>query len=86
MKIKSTNEPFNIEVKRFYVPITFSDNCPKCGKIDEVSYTSDQYFSYPIANEPFIHTQCFYCEDCDHEWDDECELTLTLGVTSSDKG
>ncbi len=55
-------EPFEIEVKRFYLPVDEPD-CPECG---EETSTFD-YFSYPDANKEFLHT--WYCNHCDHEWE-----------------
>ncbi len=83
MNIEFRKEPFDVDVKRFYVPLTFTDKCPKCGVLDKVSYTNDQYLSYPTVNEPFLHTQYFYCNECDHEWESDCELTLVMDTKNN---
>jgi len=68
-------EEFDIEVKRFYVPVIIKAKCPKCKKEIENDYSQD-YLSYPTANKPM--ETYFYCEDCDEEFYINTILKVTL--------
>lgn len=62
MEIKHIKEPFNIDVKRFYPPVVFTDNCPICKSTVEF----DGYLSYPRMN---IEEEVdFYCYTYDEGW------------------
>jgi len=68
--------PFEISVKRLYLPFRVEDDCPECGKRCVHDLNSD-YLSYPVLGEP-IHLS-FYCED-GHEVE-EWTQTVVLNVT-----
>jgi hypothetical protein len=63
-----------LEVKRCYVPLTITDECPECGEEAERDY-KQAYFSYPTLNVPLCQT--FECE-CGHEWERWIQLDLTV--------
>lgn len=77
----------DLEVKRFYVPgYKVRSTCPKCGGAC-VFDCGENYFSYPPIGKPF--TETLYCnatlEDggmCEHEFDVELRLDITLSATS----
>lgn len=52
-----------VEVKRFYVPLKFSAECPFCGRDSELDL-EDQYLSYPTIGA--VETVEVHCgnEDC----------------------
>ncbi len=59
MKIKMRKAPFDIDVKRFYLPAEIKARCPECGS--EVVKDFDQdYLMYPTANKKFAVT--IYCD------------------------
>ena len=94
MKIKLHDVPFEINVKRFYLPVTLTATCPECGK-EVVRDCTNSYLSYPTANEPIdVH---FYCysegddgnEDEEHEFYEKVILRLTVedaNQVGGDKG
>jgi hypothetical protein len=73
MRIENRPEPFEIQVKRFYLPARVTDTCPNCGK-EQTRDLDGDYLSYPKANAP--EPVNFYC-DCEHEW----QVWVTLRVT-----
>ena len=74
MKVK----PHSVEevsIKRFYVPYTVSDDCPKCGK--ECSTDLDrEYLHYPSLTKP--NYVGLVCEACQKDWTVWVRLTLDL--------
>ena len=74
---------FEIEVKRFYVPFTITDECPKCGMTTECAETSD-YFSYPtVGKKEKVSFYCTHWEDgeelgCEHEWSRNVILSIDI--------
>lgn len=42
---------FEVDVKRFYIPVTVVADCPHCGQ-EVVQDFSRDYLSYPTANAP----------------------------------
>lgn len=70
-----TADGFEIEVKRFYLPFTIHSCCPACGLADECDLQAEQYLSYPAIGTP--ESVGFYCSECDHEW----EVNVKLGIT-----
>jgi len=69
------NDKFEVEVKRFYIPLKTVLNCPHCNAEKEVDLEHD-YLSYPTLNESEPIGQ--YCEHCDNEF--EFDLTLRISV------
>ncbi len=78
---------YELEVKRFCVPgYVLKTKCPECDADFERDYGED-YLSYPTIGAPF--TETLYCyaqfedgESCDHEWDVELCLSLTMTVSN----
>ncbi len=83
MVIVNSTEPFDIDVKRFYVPgASLASKCPKCGREHERDF-GDRYIMYPKANTPIkINLYCGDDEDggCGHEWSVMAVLRVTLEV------
>jgi hypothetical protein len=81
MKIQyDPKKPIPVEIKRFYLPLTISDECPECGA--EVENDCEiTYLSYPTLNVP--HSETFWCEDCDEEWVGWIQLDLTVKAVAA---
>lgn len=94
-----TNEPFPIDVKRFYVPFVVIDKCPNCGREVHKPLDND-YLGYPIACVPIeVSMYCGYEPDddelyqsdleawraqcCNAEWDVHVVLDFTLTLAKS---
>lgn len=60
-------------VKRLYVDIIIIRECPECNK-EAVRDFNDSYISYGEA------TLYFECDNCDHEWKLETDVTATVTV------
>lgn len=75
MKNIKLNDKFEIEVKRFYLPLKMTVNCPHCNEEKNIDL-SDDYLSYPTLNEAETIYQC--CDHCDKEF--EFDLTLRMSV------
>lgn len=58
MKIEPIDEPWEIDAKRFHVPIVVRASCPKCGK-ECVNDYRDDGMTYPKVNRP--EKIGFYC-------------------------
>jgi len=74
MKVK----PHSVEevsIKRFYVPYTVSDDCPKCGK-ERSTDLDREYLQYPSLKKP--NYVSMWCESCRHGWTAWVRLTLDL--------
>ena len=64
-----------IDVKRFYLPINITTDCPHCRKTNEKDFYED-YLSYPSLGEPIEVWQ--YCEHCEEEYNFKVTLTAQL--------
>lgn len=65
-----------IDVKRFYIPgLEVQGNCPKCRAEFTRDFSTD-YLSYPQIGEP--KTLHLYCPECDHEWQRQMVLDISL--------
>jgi len=73
-KLEITKE-FDLEVKRFYLPIQIERNCPKCGTKCEHDLSQD-YLSYPTVNKK--ESIYFYCNECEHEFEIDVKLKISL--------
>jgi len=71
---------FNTEVKRFPLPMPVTQDCPECGETVTYSTETNNYLSYPVANriEPFG----MYCAECEHEWEIDIMLNVSLDIIS----
>lgn len=69
-----------VDIKRFYLPLTISDECPKCGVTVE-NNCQIKCLSYPTLNTPLRET--FRCEDCDEEWMGWIQLDLTVKAVAA---
>lgn len=59
----NSDETFEIDVKRFYMPSTVHVTCMKCGG-ECVLDLKRNYLSYPEANEPFdVAVVCYDCDE-----------------------
>lgn len=73
-KIKIKSE-FELEVKRFYLPVKIERDCPDCGTKCVLDLDSN-YLSYPTVNKK-EQGHC-YCDVCDTEF--EFDLTLKISL------
>ena len=69
-----------VDIKRFYLPLTISDECPKCGVTVE-NNCQIKCLSYPTLNTPLRET--FRCEDCDEEWPGWIQLDLNVKAVAA---
>jgi len=54
-----------IESKRFYLPVKFEKNCPKCDSICGCNLDDENYLSHPSLNtKEEIGIYCPNCDDC----------------------
>lgn len=67
-----------VEVKRFYLPITLETNCPCDSGTPCKSDISREYLSYPIINEWIDHS--FYCEECDKFFEKKVRLNISIDL------
>ena len=75
-KIKIEKE-YEIDVKRFYLPISHTVNCAHCGKELEKEFEWD-YLSYPILNASI--PVGIYCNDCEKESEFDIKLCLSVEI------
>ena len=80
------NGPFDIDVKRFYFPVTLVAPCPGCGTRVDRDFRRN-YLSYPTAGKAF---EVSMYHDCDEEhaaeWTVKCRLAVILSVVPNDGG
>lgn len=74
IEVKKT---FEIEVKRFHLPIIIKRKCPNCSSDCELDLNSD-YISYPIINKKERIT--FYCDGCNINFEVDSILRISLEV------
>ena len=79
MKVIGKDKPFEIEVKKLYLPFIIKDIPCECGNIMERNYR-DEPLSYPTVNEPI--KDYLYCNKCNTEYTFEIKLALGLEVVS----
>jgi len=75
MKIIKRSEPFDIDVKRFYLPFVLEAACPNCGA-QQADDLSIDYLSYPTAMWRQPHR--FWCRTCDKEWDENIYIDIDI--------
>lgn len=74
--VKTSDEPFELNVKRFYVPgYVLSSKCPKC-KLAQERDLGENYLSYPKTGEPLA--LCFYCEPCEENWEEHVVVRVSV--------
>lgn len=66
-----------LEIKRFRFPLILRLKCPKCSNTIDKNFNGDDYLSYPRLGDFNLHC---YCNECDHEWEVLCSLSITLNV------
>lgn len=79
MKIEGNGKAFEIDVKRFYLPLKVTTKCPHCGR--EVTRNfEDYYLSYPTVNVPMDINFMHETDDGndEHEWSVRAILRVTL--------
>lgn len=81
MKIEITDSPASLDIKRCYLPIVVTTECPHCG-MTVVKHLKSDYLSYPKVNTPFdMHMyHCIEHDDRDeeHEWTVRVILRVTM--------
>ena len=70
-------EEFDIEVKRFYLPIEVERKCPQCYNPCKKNLGED-YLSYPVGNK--VEPLHFYCDVCDTEFEADSILKISMEV------
>ncbi len=68
---------FEVQVKRFYLPIEVEITCPYCQEKQKKDF-EDDYLSYPTANQKEKIYVC--CDNCDEEFEFDVILRLALDV------
>jgi hypothetical protein len=83
--IENTGEAFNLDHKRFYIPITVTAKCPHCGLMVTKNLASETgYLSYPKLNVPFDLSMYHVIEhdegmrDEEHDWKVSVILRVAL--------
>ena len=75
MKKIKIEEKFEINVKRFCLPVKIEVGCPNCKTVCEQDF-EDQYFSYPFLNDTIEKVIC--CGECDSEFLVDVKLEMNL--------
>jgi len=73
---KEITEEYEIDVKRFYIPIEHETNCPNCNTKNKANLNAGGYLSYPTLNKKEGVYMC--CNECGQEY--EFDLTLKMSV------
>lgn len=72
------DSPFEVNVKRLYLPIQVTTQCPECGR-EVTKYLDSEYVSFPKFCAP--ETLHFYCFDDDgNETGHEFELPVRFSI------
>ena len=74
MKVKPHSVE-SVSIKRFFVPFTVMDDCPKCGK-ERSTDLEQEYLQHPSLKKP--NYVSMWCESCQHGWTAWVRLTLDL--------
>jgi len=80
MKIEITDEECDLDIKRCYLPIEITDDCPKCSKT-VTKYINSDYLSYPVINQPFEVTMYHHIEHPDRDEEHDWKVKVILRVT-----
>lgn len=72
---------FPLEVKRCYLPVKVTQNCPECGR-EVVLDLSVHYLSYPSLG--VSEGTGMWCNGCNHEWKLYIKLGLTVEVSEGE--
>lgn len=75
-KVHGENE---IEVKRFYLPLVVSIDCPRCKSVNEVDF-NNEYLSFPVTNKNNAVYVC--CNNCDNEYEFDVNLSIEIEVNN----
>lgn len=70
---KQVEGKFDINVKRFYLPVVLEVQCPKCGSNATRDF-GDEYLSYPFLNTEM--NEYIICDECEHEFSLLIELKM----------
>lgn len=66
-----------IDVKRFYIPLTIQLKCPKCNTMNDHNF-SEQYLMYPTVNKP--ESTEIRCKNCDDHFSVNVILKIAIEV------
>ena len=80
MKNYKAEREFDLNEKRFYLPIEVKLNCPHCEN-EVVHDLDDDYLSYPTVNK--AETIGLYCNKCESEF--ECKATIRISLEVNDE-
>jgi hypothetical protein len=71
-----------IAIKRFNLPVTIVDTCPKCKEERKTRFDGDDYVSYPAIGNP---TPVFLrCEPCGSYWSRNIVITFAVEVAEAE--
>ena len=83
MKI-TPHETDCLNIKRFNLPATAEDECPKCAGTVRRDFQGDDYISYPSTVAP--ERIYFHCEPCGVEWKRHIVIQFSVAVAPGDEG
>lgn len=81
MKIINHREPFDLDVKRFYLPTEIVTRCPSCDSKVYRDFEED-YLCYPVANTK--ESVAFHCDHCHHEFSEFIIVKVTVEELKED--
>jgi hypothetical protein len=77
-KAHEVRDGYEINCKRFYLPIVLTSVCPKCGRKAERNL-EEHYLAYPETGEGEILFCCLNDEtDCEHEWQEKVKFRIII--------
>lgn len=70
-----------LAIKRFNLPVTIVDTCPKCNEERETRFDGDDYVSYPAIGKPTPVS--LRCEPCGRYWSRNIVLTFAVAAAET---
>lgn len=77
-RIEADNDPFKVDVKRLYVPITLIADCPICGKEVQCDLNDNAYLSFVTANKPTKFMMYHEADEDTHEFNVPILVKITV--------
>ncbi len=84
MKIKVLSKPFELEIKRCYLPVVVEAFCPEC-KTKCIQDLGDNYLSYPTLNGEEELYFCCENEGCENEFSKYINIGLNIQEVKKDE-
>ena len=81
-KILNKTKPYELDVKRCYLPFSIITNCPNCGSTIERDVSTD-YLSFPYLNSK----ECvgLYCTECENDFVIDIKISINVDILSEVK-